>query len=293
MASPTAPTLVSLTTEALKRATNSTPSATLLTRAADWMEEVKSDIATVFTDVKSLYKTAYLPTTIGKHRYANPSDFGSQMNLTLMYGLHIGSAQGGAVGSITLASDEDISEDFILGKYVLVTSGTGASSCSQVTAYSTSTKIATVTPNFETAPAASSGYMVVDSYYDLSQEPIWDLDKNLTPTLRGQPTHYLPIGDADDGEFILYPAPDKVYGLQMRYYADLTRLDLASATITTLYRRFRNVWIQGVYVRALEDKSDDRAMNERAKYEYMLQQMKMRERFGADLSNLQMTVSDY
>jgi hypothetical protein len=257
------------------------------------MREVKNDIFTRLRNFKSLQKTGYLPTTIGKHRYANPSDFGSQMNLTLMHGLHIGSAQGGAAGSITLASDEDISEDFILGKYVLVTSGTGASSCSQVTAYSTSTKIATVTPDFETAPAASSGYMVVDSYYDLSQEPIWDLDKNLTPTLRGQPTHYLPIGDADDGEFILYPAPDKVYGLQMRYYTDIMNVDLASTLMTTLYQKWENVWIQGVYVKALQDIDDNRYQFERQVYLGMLNDLVMREQYGMDLSNITIRVTDY
>lgn len=293
MAAPTPPTLSDIVTEALKKAGYSSPNSTQLTRAQNrWVSEVKADIFTRLRNFKPMQKTAFLPTTIGKHRYANPSDFGSELNLTLMTGAHTGTAQTGAAGSITLASDEDISEDFILGKYILVTSGTGAGSCSQVTAYSTATKIATVVPDFETAPA-SSGYMVIDFYTTLKQKPVWELDENSTPTERGVPTHYLPIGDSDDGEFILYPPPDKVYGLQMRYYADIMNVDLASTLMTSLYQRWENIWIQGVFVKALQDMDDSRYQFERQVYLGILNDLVMREQYGVDLNNLTMRVSDY
>lgn len=294
MAAPTSPDITSVTTEGLKKAGYSSPTSAQLTRAQTyWLREIKNDIFMRLRNFKPMQKTAFLPTTIGKHRYANPSDFGSELNLTLMTGAHTGTAQAGAVGSITLASDEDISEDFILGQYILVTSGTGAGSCSQVTAYSTSTKIATVTPNFETAPAASSGYMVVDYYTNLKQKPVWELDENSTPTVRGVPTHYLPIGDSDDGEFILYPPPDKVYGLQMRYYADVMNLDLASTLMTSLYQRWENIWIQGVFVKALQDMDDSRYQFERQVYLGLMNDLVMREQYGVDLSNLTIKVGDY
>ena len=292
-AAPTAPDLTSISTEALKQAGDTNPSSAKLTRAQTyWMREVKSEIFTRLKNLKPMQKTGYLPTTIGKHRYSNPSDFGSQMNLTLMSGAHTGTAQTGAVGSITLAADEDVTEDFILGKYVLVTSGTGASSCSQVTAYSTSTKVATVTPNFETAPAASSGYSVVDSYYPLKEALLPDYDTVLSGTVRNQPTHYITQGDSDDGEFILYPNPDKVYGLQIRYYADLMNIDLASSQMTYLYQRYENVWIQGVLVRALRGKNETRYLEERQIYDRYLMELQARETYGMDMSNISCRVVD-
>ena len=176
MAAPTAPTLISISTEGLKKAGYSDPNSTQLTRAQDqYMEEVKNDLSILLGGrrLKYLYTTAYTVTTIGLHRYASPTDYANDMSMTALYGTTTGTAQTGAIGSVTLAATEDISSDAIIGRYILITSGTGASSSSQCTAYNSTTKVATVTPNFTTAPAASSGYMVVTDYYPLTQTPAW------------------------------------------------------------------------------------------------------------------------
>lgn len=273
MAAPSVPTVTTICTEALKRAIHSTPSAAQLTRAADWMEEVKNDIylASKGKGLRCLYTTTYSVTVEGKHRYSCPTDYAGDLSIAILDGEHTGTATAGAAGSITLASDEDVTEDYILGKYILVTSGTGANSCSQVTAYNTSTKVATVSPDFATAPAASSGYMIIDEEIPLDPTSIRNIDRIITDR-NDRPTKYALIGDDDNHEFVLDPVPDDVYGIRIRYYTDLMELDLTSTRISTLYQKARNLWIQGVYARALQDKDEKRSDTEMLRYYQMLGQ---------------------
>ena len=298
MAAPTAPTLTSLVTEALKKAGYSSPSSSLLTRAKDeWMEEVKHDIWTRAKKLKSLHTTSIMVTTNGQARYSMPTDFSSDMTMTLLDGNTTGTAQDGTVSTVTLASSETLGESDVIGKEILIYSGTGKGSFSQVTSYDSSTKVATVTPNFATAPTTGDEYMIVDTYYPLIQKPVWELDRTNYPSVRDRPTHFFPIGDSDYGEFILYPVPyrnsTKPWGIRLRYYANLLTLDLSSTLMSTLYQRWRNVWIQGVMVKALENDDDNRQLAVRDIYNNKLIELIMRETYGGDLSNLRCTIVDY
>lgn len=297
MAAPTAPTLVSLTTEALKKAGHSNPSSTQLTRAQnEFMQEVKNDIWMMGKKLKPLFKMGVLTLTEGQSRYSNPSDYASDMVMDVMFGTHTGTAQTGAVGSVTLAATEDIGGTDIIGKDIVITSGTGVNSMSQCVTYSTSTKIASVSPNFTTTSANGDGYMVVDTYHQLIQKPDWENSRRSSTVEQGEPLYYYPIGDADYGEFILHPVPytsdSRVYAVRMKYYANLLTLDLAGTLMATLYDRWRNLWTQGVYVKQLQSDDDNRALAEEQKYFNLLQAMIMRETYGLDMSNLSCTVSD-
>lgn len=295
MAAPAVPTLTTLTTEALKKATHSTPSAAELTWAADWMEEIKNDILVLANGrkLKSLYTVSATVTTNGKSRYSNPTDYFSDLTLVAIHGEKIGSSQAGAVGSVTLASGHGYAQADLLGKEIFIYSGTGVSSLSQCTGLSGD--IASVTPNFTTAPATASGYMFVEKNIPLEPRSIWDKEKLGLYPQKGEPVYFMPTGDADYGEFELWPTPYNTtapYGLKMRYYANLMTLDLAGTLIATLYQRWRNIWIQGVFVRALESKNDNRGPSERQKYEFMLQNLLASETYGLDLNNLQMTIAN-
>lgn len=294
MSAPSAPTLTELVTEGLKKAGNSNPSSAQITRASSyWMEEIKADIFEEAKTLKFLHSTTYRVLDKGNHRYSYPTDFSSDLSLELMYGTYTGTATGGASGSITLSATEAVSSDFAIGKYILVTSGTGKNSCSQITAYNTSTKVATVTPNFATAPVSGDGYMIIDTYYPLTQSPVWNLDTFNQPTIKNRPTTFYPIGDSDDGEYLVYPTPDQTYGVQIRYYSNLMKLDTAGTLMTTLYQRWRNLWIQGVYMKALQEKDDVRVSQETQKYYSALRRLIARETYGMDLYNLNACVTDY
>jgi len=297
MAIPTAPTLTDLCTEGLKKAGYSSPSASQLTRAAGWAEEVKWDLWNLSKNWKSLQTTAYGVTAIGQSRYAFPDDFNHDLTIDILYGDKTGLLQTATEGSATLASTEDIVDD-IRGYLLLITSGTGIGVCSQITAYNNTTKVATVTPNFTTTPLIGDGYMVIDTVYPLMQSVIVDRDNLNFPQTQDTPKYYFPVGqavaDSDEvGEFELYPTPDDIYGIQLRYYANLMLIDLTSYLMTTLYRRWRNIFIEGIKVRSLENDRDSRYIDAFKIYKILLNELKATETFGVDLSNLQIHISDY
>jgi len=298
LAVPTQPTATTIVTEALKKARYSSPSTAKITRAKDWLEEVKNDLWAVSKEWKSLLYTSYGITTKGVSRYANPSDFEKDLTLNLLDGTHTGTLQAATSSTATLASDEDVGEDFALGKLLLITSGTGLGSCSQISAYNETTKVATVSPNFTTTPDGTETYMIVDTQYPLIQKRITRRDNTNNPNIKDRPSHYFPLGmaqaDSDEtGEFELYPCPDDLYGMQIRYFANLSLVDLTSNLMGTLYRRWRNVFIQGVYWRALLDDDDNRYQREEKTYWLMIQQLKMREVDGMNLNDITCTIGDY
>ena len=294
MAAPTVPSLTSITTEGLKKAGYASPSSAALTRAQDeWMEEIKNDIWNIAKKLKSLHTTAMLVTTDGQGRYALPADYCSDMTLTLLDGNETGTATAGTTSTITLQASKSYGTNWMKGKYILVTSGTGKASMSQCTTYNDTTKVATVTPDFDTTPDSTSVYKIIDVQYPLSQQPIWDFDAEMYAMDRDRPSHYSLMGDADNGELVLFKVPDEsTYGLQLRYYADLMEIDLAGTLMATLYKRWRDVFIQGVYAKSLQNDDDNRQILEYKAYTGRLQLLVMREQYGMDLSNLSIRISD-
>ena len=295
MAAPTAPTLAIITTEGIKKAGYGNAASSLLTRSQDeWIEEIKNDIWTLSKKLKSLYATSFAVTTNGVEKYSYPTDFSSEMSITLMTGSVTGTAQAGAATTITLAAANTASD--LIGKEIMILSGTGSAQINQITAFVASTNVATVNDTWSTNPDSTSVYMVVDKYKDLQQTPVWRYDSGRTSPERGEPTHFFPIGDSDNGEFILFPTPFRSasdtngYGIRHQYYADLLRIDLASTLMTTLYRRWRSLFIQGVKYKCLEDLDDNRQAQEAQKYRGDLNAMIVREAYGVDLSNLNISV---
>lgn len=294
MAAPTITDLTAITTEGLKRAGYDSPSSAQLTRAQTyWVREIKSDIARNLKKPMTLQVSSALVTTNGKSRYSNPTDYARDMTITLIYGSVIGTAQTGSSSSVTLASGHGQSETSLMGKEIFIYSETGVSSLSQCTGLSGD--IASVIPNWATAPANGSKYMIIDRYVPLESKAAWDMDKYSSPAV-GEPCEYHMSGDADYGEFELYPTPYNTtapYGLKMRYHADLKTLDTASTALSTFYQKHETLFIQGVYYRALQDMNDDREFEAKQEYQRLLFEVVARETYGVDLSNLSCQVSGY
>lgn len=73
-----------------------------------------------------------------------------------------GTAQAGATGSITLAAGASATSQFYRGAAVLLRGGTGAWQAPRlITGYDGTTKVATVAPDWATAPDATSVYSVI------------------------------------------------------------------------------------------------------------------------------------
>lgn len=293
MSTPNNPTLSEIVLEGLAKAGDRNPKQEIIDRAEDyWMEEIKNTIRHMSPKLSSLQVTSIGVLVKGQSRYAYPSDYASDLSIVLLDGGSSGIAQTGSVSSITLASDDSSSLGGIQGKDILITSGTGQGSLSQITDYNESTKVATVTPNFTTAPAASSGYLIIDNEYAVEQRPVFEYDLGRSSTL-SMPDKFYPMGDEDYGEFILNCPPDKNYGARLRYYASLQRLDLNSTLLSTLYARWRSIWVDGIYSKRLQDADDTRADMEYQKWLRYTNAIIQRETYGKDLSNIQDRVTDY
>lgn len=297
MAVPTTPTLISITEEALKQAGYSNPTGTsLLTRAQDeWMAEIKNDIYIRQKKLKSLETSSVLILEEGKSRYSLPTDYGDKLSFNLLNGSTSGTAQAGTANTLTLEAATSLGSD-IIGRKILITDGAAIGSMSQCVSYDDTTKIATVSPNFAVTPGAD-GYLIVSNHDYLVESPVWDFDRLTHPTIQGAPTHFALLGDSDNGEISLYPVPytsdNGIFGLELRYYADLQELDLAGSLITTLYKKYRNVFTSGLKWRAFANDDDNRADKEFVNYQTRLNEMISRETVGLDVDNLNMTVQDY
>lgn len=292
MSVPSNPTQAALITEGLAKAGELDPSSDLTTRAGLWFEEIKNDIWRKEKKLKSLQSTCYAVLQQGQSRYSFPSSFSSEISLTIISGDITGTAQTGTTSSITLASSDQHTSSDLIGKEILITSNTGVGSYSQITAYNSSTKVATVTPNFQTAPDSTSTYMIKSAEYEMESRPISDFQK-FKEISNGLPSYYFPLGDEDYGEFILNRPPDKMYGVRIRYYANLMTLDDSSTLYSNLLMQWRNIWIQGIKYRKLADADDSRSNDEFSKYRGELQSLITREKYGADMSFLRDSVSDF
>ncbi len=97
----------------------------------------------------------------------------------IVQGVHAGTAQGGSSSTITLDSGASSTNGQYFNNWVHITSGTGAGQYAQISAYAGSTKVATISPNWTTAPDNTSTFEITDS------KALWS---NLTQT--GWATYY-------------------------------------------------------------------------------------------------------
>lgn len=290
---PSNPLAASLVLEGLNQAGESNPSAALLARAqGEWMEEIKNDIWNLAKKPKILQVTACTIINMGQSRYAYPLDYSSDLDLTLLSGSYTGIAQSGSVSTIQLAAS-DQSGTNIIGKEIFITSGAGISSCSQVVAFNTTTKQASVVPNFTNAPTVGDGYMIIDVEYPVVTRPMYERTRQFQQSVQGLPQSLYPLGDQDEGFFKFDKAPDTTYGARLIYYADLTQVDVASSLFSTLLRRWRNIFVKGIKALKLGDEDDDREAEAVAAYKEARQVMIYREIYGMDISTITDRVSDY
>ncbi|MFQ5686997.1 MAG: hypothetical protein ACE5GV_10090 [Candidatus Scalindua sp.] len=291
MTAPTMPTADSIVIEALKKAKSNYTQADVNRAKEEWLEEVKQDIWEMSSRLKALHTTTILVTVQNQAKYPYPTDFSSDLSMTAMHGAVRDTAQGGSSNSVTLSASETVSDSGILGHNILIYDGTGKGSLSQCYSYNSTTKVASVNPDFSVAPDSTSKYMIVDEYHPLDELSLWEYSRYTNPTDRGTPHAFLPQGDSNDFEFTLYKVPyhssGVPYGLKLVYYADLLEIDLDSTLMLTLYKRWRNVFLQGIYIRALQGIDDNLYRTEEAKYGNKLRFLISRETYGLNLSNLQ------
>jgi hypothetical protein len=211
----------------------------------------------------------------GVSHYANPADYEQDFSVSLMNGSHTGTlASVASTSNVTLQVGEDLTSAEALGRWLLITSGSGINQAQQIKTYTVATRVAVLDQVFATTPVTADGYMVVTQLKDLRYKHPKLYDKYDHPGSPGEPTVYTSLKNNDVGWLALYPVPDATYGLRRRYYADLRLLDTDTATGVTIYetilRRWAGLFEQGVYVWKLGE-DDDRFSSESQIYYTMLQ----------------------
>ena len=287
------PLLADLVLEGIKQAGEFNPSSTLISRATNnWIEEIKNDIWHLAKKPKVLHISAYTTMNMGQSRYAYPSDYSSDLTLATLAGQETGICQNGAVNNITLSASSKSGTE-IIGKEILMMSGTSKGSMAQIVSYDPSTKLAGVIPNFNTTPVVGDTYMLIDVEYPIEVRPVFNRDGVTNYTVPGLPQYAYPLGDDQQGYFILNCPPDKTYGMRLRYYADLSQIDTSSLLLSVIYRRWRNIFVQGIKAKKLADENDDREANDYALYQKNLMALIYREMYGMDMSNITDRITDY
>lgn len=294
MAAPAGPTLVTLVTEGLRQAGIFNPTPTQLsTYQNEVMEQLKNNLWQSVKQMKPLMTFSYSVLVAGQSRYSCPEDYSSDLSMVILVGLTTGLASGGSVNTLVISTA--VSQDQTIGKELLITGGSAASSCSQIIGVSgTGPYTLTVYPDFQATPDATSTYMIVDNQYPCDADHIANYDKFRSAGL-DRPRKFFPMGDEDFDEFIFDTAPDatQVYGVRMRYYVNIMTLDLNSTLMSTLYQKFRDYWIKGVRAQALADNDDTRAERGFAERDMKLQELVLSQQYGTDLHQLGQHVTDY
>jgi len=289
MAAPTAPTATTLVTEALKKAGYASPSSSLISRAEDYyLNEIKNDIWLLGKRLKPLQAEYHEVLTAGRSKYDCPAGCSSIATAKILYGDEIDDVQASAAATVTLDSEEDEGEDELEGKEIVIYSGDGKNSVSQIYSYNETTLVASVSPAWAscpnaTAPSAADEYFIVDNYIPLEIIPVTHFNDIASPFEVGPPNFMYPVGDDTQyGDYHLFPVPDEdhYYCLHMIYYVNLLTLDITSTRMTTLYTRWRNLWLQGVFAKQLQSDDDSRATIEMQRYFNMVKDIVSLETYG-------------
>lgn len=292
MSIPSLPTIDDIVEEGFAKAGDQNPSSAKLTRAKDvWMEEIKSDIARIAKRPRWLQITSHGILVKGQSRYSNPVDFGHDLSLVLLDGQVTGTATAGSIGTLTLAAGTTLTDSDLIGRDILITGGSGQASLSQCTAFDSTTLVATVTPNFKTAPSSGSSYLIVTNEYPVEPGHVAGIDAGRN-IMRQRPCSFSQIGDEDYGEFIFDYPPDKGYGARLRYYADVGRLDLLGTHIQTLYYKWRNLWTLGIKYKHLSENDDSLIPDAKNDYQRELNILRA-DQYGMDLNTQRARVVDF
>jgi hypothetical protein len=274
MAVPPTVTKERIVKEALQRAGFAEPDAEQMERGKDvWLHEVMNDIlvrARGFADglLKSLHTTSTAITIDNQRRYSVPCDYDEELNLVLLEGTHTDTAQDGDNTTVTLASDEDVTQADAEGHYVLMLAGESKGQYRQITGYNATTKVATVEDAWDSGDVPTSGdtYLIVDTETNLEEDFMDPFDTQANVTAVARPQRFSTF----NYEFYLDPTPDDTYGLRLRYYANPAKIDLDDVKWSTILRDWQRVLTLGVQMLAEQNNDDDRAEETESKYEKAL-----------------------
>src|SRR3990167_5446761 len=224
MATLIAPSGLSLIQEGMKRALGRTASSGEQARSLDyWLPEIKNDIWTDDGGSHQLLASdALLLLTEGTHLYDLEADFDTPKSFSILDGDVRDTAQSGTLTTITLASTDSSEEEGRIGKEIVLLSGTGSSQKRQITAFNTTTKVATVDSAWSTNPNSTTGYLIVTEYHPLNIVDLTTFNRTTSRTERERPE----MGTIWHDKLYIQLVPDKTYPLPYQYWVNMMQTDI-------------------------------------------------------------------
>ena len=261
----TDPTVANLVDEALLITGHRGATTALKDRlTARAMEQIKLDIWAVSTTHKVLEATQTTVTTRGNQRYDVPTDFNELISVTLLDGPDDdrGTARAGSASTLTLAATDGGDENSRIGRELVLTGGTASGKVRTITAFNATSKVATVGEDWNaagdtaTVPDGTTTYLVVSRYPPLAIRPLdLEIGTFVDQTADGRPSRCALYDD----QLYLAPVPDlSTYGLRIRYYLQLIRLDLASTRYLNIIKEWENIWMAGLVMKIHQNFDDGR-----------------------------------
>ena len=288
MALPGDPTLTTTSNEAWAKAGIASPTAAQTTRMqTEWLYEILNDIwntsvASGNTRLETLQETL-IDVSIRGQRYVTLAvDFDEEATVMILDGDDRGTAQAGAATTVTLASDEDITQANARGKYILITGGTGENGYKEITAFNETTKVATVESAWTTNPASGSTYLIVEKTHGPLDEISIDEMDEIAPTAEGIPTRFCKY----NLQIIFDRALNlSTYGILIRHYLNIHEVDLTAARTIAMLQNWRSVIQAGLTWKALFDQGDSEWAAMKGIYDKEVGKLILREiPFGGEFS---------
>ena len=165
--------------------------------------------------------------------------------------------------AVQLPATVNAGDEELTGQYLFFIGGSMTQQYRQITAYSGSTRWATVDTAFAGSVTADTYCQVGYFNYLLTRQD---------ETIHRYPVKFRPFfyEVVNQNTLRVWPPPDKHYPLLIKYVPNLTRLDEAGSTFVKHLRERMALWVQGIKVRTMATYDDDRYTTEKQIYDAML-----------------------
>jgi len=282
MAAPVVPTIDSIVTEALRKAS----AMDQYTRArSEWFEEIKLDISQR-KRWRIFEATLPLQLTRNKQTVALPSDIDTVTKVTFYKNSKLPNPEFAitaiSTSSVTVDATDTISAQDAIGRLIFPQEA-GKIVYSRIVNYNTgfAPPIASVDPNFVgTLPGAGNPYMIADSERVLEQIAFEDLKLYL---LEGEPSRYAIFNDVLYFDSIIddFGSASAIYAYNFAvlidYLVDVNKADLTSTIMADVLREWRQPLLLGIQARAYLEKNDARYLTIQNQYEMAIQRAMQRD----------------
>lgn len=241
--------------EGMRRALGRAPISGEVVRGHDiWFPELLNEIWGLKPGEAThrlIEQTAVIRLTEGSQRFDLPVDFAEPISLTVLDGTARDTMQSATSTTATLVSTDTTDSTSRIGRRLVTLSGTGAGQLRTILGW-TAPQVTSMDSPWTTTPNSTTTYLVADTDVRLTPLGADELERYSDTTFRDRPAKYRLIASTFD----VFPVPDKIYPLLLRYWVNMVRLDLASAAYQRLLTDWQAVHIQGIYVKTLLDEQD-------------------------------------